>query len=52
MESPRFIGHVFHRDFGPLQRFSFARFLLGHLLVSDFQIVTQLPRFTSPLRTE
>ena len=36
--SPRFIGYVSQRRFGPLQCFCLARFLLGHLLVSKLQV--------------
>src|SRR3954465_4576912 len=37
--SPRFIGYVSHRGLGPLECLCFARFLLGHLLVSDLQVL-------------
>lgn len=37
--SPRFIGHVPHSSFGPLQGFGFTRLVLGHLSVGGFQIL-------------
>ena len=36
---PRFIGHVSHGGLGPGERLRLARFLLGHLLVSEFQVL-------------
>src|SRR5262249_12343455 len=37
--SRRFTGHVSYSGLGPVQRLGFARFLLGHLLVRDLQVL-------------
>src|SRR5438552_946797 len=38
--SPRFIGHVSCGGLGPFQRFRLARFVLGHLLVRNLEVLT------------
>jgi hypothetical protein len=37
--SPRFIGGVSERPFGPLEHLRLARFLQGHLLAGDLQVL-------------